>query len=154
MAKPVSQPVVRPLTTSASARCAAIHKASFASPWPKHEFEQLLTSRSVIADGVSDAEGLTAFVVSRCAADEAEILSIAVDPAARRRGVASALLAGHLSRLSRAGVAHLFLEVDESNVSALALYRRFGFSQVGARTGYYARPDGSRATALVLRRDI
>jgi len=151
VAKAIGSSHCRPLTTAAGARCAALHKASFASPWSILEFERLLTSSGVIADGAGAPGDISAFVLSRLAVDEAEILTIAVDPAARRSGLATALLAYHLSRLSQAGVARLFLEVDEANRPALALYRRYGFTEVGRRVGYYARPDGSRATALVLR---
>ena len=89
--------------------------------------------------------------MSRRAADEAEILTIAVEPKARGSGLATVLLGSHLSRLSRLGVSALFLEVDEANAPALALYRRFGFQQVGRRAAYYAKADGSRANALILK---
>jgi ribosomal-protein-alanine N-acetyltransferase len=134
--KPAVSSNCRPLTVSVAKRCAALHKASFAAPWSILEFERLLASSSVIADGNGVQGDISGFILSRRAADEAEILTIAVDPAVRKSGIATALLAYHLSRLSRAGVAQLFLEVDEANKPAL---------------GYYARPDGSRATALVLR---
>jgi ribosomal-protein-alanine N-acetyltransferase len=64
------------------------------------------------------------------------------------------LLDRHLHNLERRGIARLFLEVESGNKPALALYRRFGFVQVGERPGYYARPDGSRALALIMRRDL
>ena len=142
-------PTCRPIDASSASRCAALHRSSFASPWPIVELERLLLDSAVIADGVGEPGPLSGFGLSRRAADEAEILTIAVDTAARGKGLASALLGFHLARLTRAGVAQLFLEVDESNTAALALYRRYGFVQVGKRAGYYARPDGTRATALV-----
>ncbi|MEI2736042.1 MAG: GNAT family N-acetyltransferase [Rhodoblastus sp.] len=104
-----------------------------------------------MADGIGEQPDLSGFVLSRRAVDEAEILTIAVDPHARGSGIGTALLGGHLSRLSRLGVSTLFLEVDEANAPALALYRRFGFQQVGRRAAYYAKADGARANALILK---
>ena len=86
--------------------------------------------------------------------DEAEILTIVVDGRLRRQGCGERLLASHLARLTRQGVATLFLEVDESNVAALALYRLHGFVEKGVRKGYYAKPDGTRANALVMCRSL
>jgi [ribosomal protein S18]-alanine N-acetyltransferase len=144
-------PQFRALSADAAQRCASLHKLSFAFPWSVSEFERLLTDPSVIADGAGANGTLQGFVLSRIAGEEAEILSIAVEPAARRSGTATVLLGRHLSRLARAGVRELFLEVDENNVAALALYRRYGFVQVGTRESYYARPDGTRTAACVLR---
>ena len=144
----------RPLSAAAARRCARIHASAFAKPWSVSEFESLLTSPSVVADGVGEASDFQGFVLSRVAADEAEILTIAVEPAARASGLATALLSHHLSRLARAGAAGVFLEVDETNLPALALYRRFGFRQVGRRSAYYAKADGSKANALILKLDL
>ena len=141
----------RQLGADDARRCADLHRISFSKSWSDGEFEGLLASAPVITDGVGASGIVSGFVVSRRASDEAEILTIAVDPASRGRGMAKALLGYHLSRLARAGVSSLFLEVDESNAPALALYWRYGFVKIGQRTGYYARADGRRATALVLR---
>lgn len=141
----------RPLSAGAAGSCAAIHRTAFATPWPSGELENLLSSEAVIADGIGEPHALRGFVLSRRAADEAEILTIAVEKGARRAGLATALLGAHISRLARSGVASLFLEVDEANAPALALYRRYGFQQVGRRPAYYAKPDGSRANALILK---
>ena len=59
-----------------------------------------------------------------------------------------------MRHLSRYGVARLFLEVDEGNAPALALYRSRRFTEVGTRPGYYPMPDGKPAKALILRRDL
>ncbi len=141
----------RPLGAEDAPRCAALHRVSFSNSWSINEFEGLLASAPVIADGAEGARNVSGFVLSRRASDEAEILTIAVHPALRGQGMAGTMLGYHMSRLARAGVGDLFLEVDESNAPALALYRRYGFIKVGQRTGYYARADGQRATALVLR---
>ena len=144
----------RPLSATAAANCARLHRTAFANSWSSADFEVLLTTSTVIADGVGDPGALRGFVLSRRAADEAEILTIAVDLSLRGKGIATALLGAHISRLARAGVATLFLEVDESNLAARALYRRYGFHQVGKRPAYYAKADGSRANALILKLNL
>jgi ribosomal-protein-alanine N-acetyltransferase len=63
-------------------------------------------------------------------------------------------MADHLQALSRAGVRHVHLEVEEGNHPALALYARLGFRRSGHRPGYYARPDGTRASALSMTLDL
>uniref|UniRef100_UPI001F012A0B GNAT family N-acetyltransferase n=1 Tax=Falsiroseomonas oryziterrae TaxID=2911368 RepID=UPI001F012A0B len=90
------------------------------------------------------------FVLARVAADEAEILTLAVLPEARRQGVGGALLAGAMAAAAARGAAAMFLEVSEGNAAARALYAAAGFSGVGRRRRYY--PDGS--DAVVLRRTL
>ena len=97
---------------------------------------------------------LVGFIMSRLAAGEAEILSVAVAASYRGKGLARRLLNLHLRRLAGLGTRVMFLEVDEGNAAARQLYRRAGFREVGRREGYYAAADGKRATALVLRRDL
>ena len=94
------------------------------------------------------------FVLARLAADEAEILTIAVQPSARGRGVGRALLLANFRQAANAGARTLFLEVDEDNRAALALYKRLGFVRVGERVGYYRKKDGGRTTAVVMRRAL
>lgn len=92
--------------------------------------------------------------MSRIVRPEAELLTIVLDPRQRGRKLGHVLLESHLAHLAASGVREVFLEVDENNGPALALYRVFGFAQVGKRPGYYTLKDGTRATALVLRGDI
>jgi ribosomal-protein-alanine N-acetyltransferase len=90
------------------------------------------------------------FVLARVAAGEAEILTLAVAPAARRRGSGAALLAAALAGAAARGAGEMFLEVSEANGPARALYAAAGFAEAGRRRRYYA--DG--ADALVLRRGL
>jgi ribosomal-protein-alanine N-acetyltransferase len=90
------------------------------------------------------------FVLARVAADEAEILTIAVAPQARRQGTGGALLAAAMAQAAARGAAAMFLEVAERNGAARALYAAAGFAAAGRRRRYY--PDG--ADALVLRRSL
>jgi len=145
---------IAPLEIRHAPRLADIHGSAFARPWQTQDFERFLAERNVLADGLflgSDARP-SGFVLSRQVADEAEILSVAVSPEARGRGHAGALLTHHFELLSRRGVRLIHLEVEEGNDPALALYGRLGFREVGRRPGYYAKPDGSAATALTMRK--
>lgn len=83
-------------------------------------------------------------------AGEAELLTIAVDPAARRQGQGGYLLQAFIERARLLGSERAFLEVAADNAPAIHLYTRAGFDQTGRRKGYYHRPDGTREDALVM----
>jgi ribosomal-protein-alanine N-acetyltransferase len=147
---------IRPLRVEAAEACAAIHQSGFAHPWSASEFAEVIASPTTLASAALDpATGkLRGFALSRLAADEAEVLTIAVDPALRGRGVGVDLLREHLTRATLSGARAIFLEVDPDNGAAIALYRRFGFRDVGRREGYYRLKDGQSASAVVMRRDL
>lgn len=129
---------------------AGLHAASFQRGWGEDEVQRLLIDRNVVAHRVLHGRKLIGFALSRLAAGEAEILSIAIAPQRRGRGLSQPLLDLHLRRLAGLGARAVFLEVGESNAAARALYRRAGFYQVGRRAGYYQ----GGLSALVLRRDL
>jgi ribosomal-protein-alanine N-acetyltransferase len=133
-----------------AAAIAAVHAASFQRGWDEDELRGLLLDRNVVCHRATVGRSLVAFILSRLAAGEAEILSVAVAPGWRRRRLSRPLLDLHLRRLAGLGVRTVFLEVDEKNAPAGRLYRRAGFYDVGRRQGYYA----GGAAALVLRRDL
>ena len=149
-------PAIRPLRAEHSQACAAVHAACFAFPWPQNEIEALLAAPSTIGDGAfgSKAGDLQGFILSRVAADEAEILTIAVLPRKRGRGIAGHLLNANLKILAAKGVKSLFLEVEAENNSALALYKRFAFDIVGERKSYYRKAGGDNALAYIMRRPV
>lgn len=124
---------------------AAIHAETFDAPWDAAAFADLLGQAGVVA--VAEADG---FILIRVVADEAEILTLAVRPAARRRGIAARLTAEAAAAAQSLGAARLFLEVAEDNAPARALYAALGFQPAGRRRGYYARKDGPAADALIL----
>jgi ribosomal-protein-alanine N-acetyltransferase len=147
-----------PALTQADARDAAafavLHARAFPRGWSEQEFERLLTDRAVLAERAMAGKRLVGFVLSRLAADQAEILSVAVAPSWRGRGIGRALIDLHLRRLAGRGVKALFLEVDEDNMPACRLYAHAGFGEVGRRPAYYQQPGGTPTAALVLRRDL
>ncbi|MGL5115141.1 MAG: GNAT family N-acetyltransferase [Beijerinckiaceae bacterium] len=152
----MSEPFIRPASMADAEPMAAIHAQGFDRPWGLIEFERLLAGETAIAHVATAGSrgGVEGFVLSRVAADEAEILSIAVASAARGCGVAGKLLGPHREALALARVRTLFLEVEEGNAPALKLYARQGFTEVSRRSAYYRKADGSLATALVMRRSL
>lgn len=147
---------IEALAPAHAAAVSRLHAASFARGWDQLEVARMLAERNILSDGAFSgmSKGPSGFVMSRMAADEAEILTICIDGAMRGQGIGRMLLERHVQGLRQRGISQLFLEVEQRNDPALALYRRFGFAQVGERPGYYAKPDGSRALALIMRREI
>jgi len=93
-------------------------------------------------------------ILFRTVADEGEILSLSVRRAARRRGIASTLMTTTLNSMKCVAVKNVFLEVSETNRTARAFYRRFGFKKVGVRHNYYSTKQGKIHNALVFRLEI
>ena len=147
-------PVIRPLRLDKAEDCARLHGTSFAHPWSAEEVAALISSPTTLAAAALDPTSgrLRGFVLARAAADEAEILTIAVDHKVRGKGVGRALLTEIVRQAARAGARAMFLEVDQENAPALVLYGHLGFVRVAERTGYYRRRDGGRATAVVMRK--
>ena len=130
---------------------ARLHARAFAHdrPWSEAEFAALLD-----APGTEIVGTARAFALGRRVLDEVEVLTIAVDPDHRRRGLGQAVLRQLLERAKAKGAATAFLEVAEDNAPALRLYLASGFREVGRRPGYYARTDGPAVDALVLSRTL
>ena len=150
-----SASAVSPAGSRDAEQFATLHAAAFGRGWSAEEFERLLIEHNVVADRAMSGGRLAGFVVSRLAADQAEVLSIAVAAPYRGQGLAHKLLDVHLRRLALYGIAAVFLEVDEGNVPARRLYAGLGFHQVGRRESYYAQAGSNEGgAALVLRRDL
>lgn len=138
---------------ASAALLATLHAEAFAEGWDAAAFTQLLAMPGAEAVLAFEADEPVGFLLSRQAADEAEIITIATRPGARRRGVGRQLLAHRMADLVARGVNHMFLEVAASNEAAIRLYAACGFTEVGRRKGYYQRPEG-REDAIVLRRGL
>ena len=127
------------------ARCFTIPR-----PWSAAEFAGFLTDPLAFLL----VEGDAGFLLGRAAAGEAELLTLAIAPEARRRGLGQRLVGRFLYQARLRGAASAFLEVAADNAPAQALYDRAGFAPAGRRRGYYAGPDGRVQDALVLRREL
>ncbi len=130
---------------------AKIHAQAFSATraWSEAEFLNLTTHSGTIIAGDDRA-----FALLRVTLDEAEVLTIATDPAHRRQGLARAALAQGESVAGAKGATAVFLEVAEDNQAARALYAQAGYVQVGRRPGYYLPKDAAPVAALVLRKAI
>ena len=142
------------LGVEAASRLAQLHAEAFDRPWSAVEFQTLLAQPGVGALAVEEDEALLGFVLIRAIAGEAEILTLAVAPNARRRRIGAALVEAATAAAQSLGAEALFLEVAADNVAALALYRRASFDVAGRRPGYYARAAGAAMDAVVMRRPL
>jgi ribosomal-protein-alanine N-acetyltransferase len=149
-----SSAVVEPATARDAAQLARLHGASFARGWGEGEFESMISQRNTLVHRLRLGRKTIGFAASRIGADEAEILSIAVDSAYRGRGLSQMLLLTHLGHLAGRGVRTIFLEVEENNQPARRLYDRMGFMVVGRRERYYKQANGEQLNALLMRRDL
>jgi ribosomal-protein-alanine N-acetyltransferase len=147
---------------------AALHGKCFDEAWSPFTVRQVMNMPgaygliAVVPDTGGAADGtagggperdLAGFVLARVAADECEILSLAVADGWRDRGIGRRLLDAAVDRAVSAGAVSVFLEVAEDNVIAQRLYRARGFRVVGRRADYYRRADGGRVAALTLALD-
>jgi ribosomal-protein-alanine N-acetyltransferase len=148
------KPAIELASARDAARLARIHAASFHRGWSEGEFESMLTERNTLVHRLKVGRRIAGFIISRIGADEAEILSVAISPDCRGRGLSRDLLLTHLGHLAGRGVRTVFLEVEENNQPARRLYQRAGFATVGRRERYYQQPGGEQMNALLMRRDL
>jgi [ribosomal protein S18]-alanine N-acetyltransferase len=149
-----AKPAVEAASLRDAEHLARIHAASFHRGWGVSEFESMLAERNTLVHRLRLGRRIAGFIVSRIGADEAEILSVALDPQQRGRGLSRDLLLTHLGHLAGRGVRTVFLEVEENNQPARRLYQRAGFATVGRRERYYQQPGGEQLNALLMRRDL
>ena len=142
---PGGRELVSPFEGDAAA-LAILHAAAFAQPWDEAALRDLLAGPGVFAFAAASG-----FVLARAAGGEAEILTLAVLPSARGRGLGRALMQAAAARAAAMGADSLFLEVGTDNPAALALYTNLGLARVGARKGYYASGSQSDGDAFVLK---
>jgi len=141
--------LIRRATADDSSTLARLHAEAFAEPWSEAALAGLATSSGAFALAADDG-----FILVRALAGEAEILTLAVRPAARRRGLGRTLVQAAAADAREAGAESLFLEVAADNAAALALYAGCGFEPVGRRNAYYRRRDEPAMDALVLRKTL
>ncbi len=148
-------PALRAATVTDAQSLASMHACAFEDAWDTAAFQGLLSNAgclAYVAIEVRDGAAL-GFALGQVAADEAEVLSIAVRPIARRSGLGRDLLSALLHAAAQRGAATMHLEVAADNGAALALYAAAGFIVNGRRKGYYVRSSG-RVDALMMSRAL
>lgn len=132
--------------TDRAAAYAALHGRCFTSPrpWSAAEFAAYLDDPMIISCGSTRG-----FMLGRVVVDEAEILTVAVAPAARRQGLGTSLITDFTTAATARGARSCFLEVAANNPAAIALYRRSGFAEVGRRKRYYVQAGSEPVDALI-----
>jgi ribosomal-protein-alanine N-acetyltransferase len=135
----------------------ALHRVCFSQPWDqpwsRQSFAELLAMPGTFGLMAREAgNAALGLIVVRTAADEAEILTVAVAPAERRHGLGSALIAAAQGEARTRGAQRLHLEVAEDNFAARKLYATLGFDIVGKRNNYYARGSLGTVAAILMAR--
>ena len=134
---------------------AKLHAASFYRGWPRQDIESYLLDPDTPTLVACDARrNIAGFSMLRLLGDDVELMTIAVAPKYRGKGVGAALLKACFEDLLMTPSRRMILEVAADNPAAIRLYQKLGFAQISERKGYYARPDGQPATALVMARNL
>ena len=144
---------IEKLPTEYAEQMANLHALGFAPAWPVKDFIAHCESEFDDVRGVMVADRLVGFVVLRAQQDQAEVLTIIVDPKKRGLGLGASLLEGAERAAQQNGVEIVFLDVAKDNLAAISMYRNAGYVQCGVRAGYYRRVGG-RVDALLFQKHL
>lgn len=142
---------IRKVQKNEAGELAALHGRAFDRGWSALELAGLVAQPHTVALCDVHEDRIAAFILVRCLAGEAEILTLATDPLHRREGRAGQLVKCALRQCREAGAQMLYLEVSVANDAAIKLYEGLGFSASGVRPRYYA--DGSDAVLMQMALD-
>ena len=158
---PRKAPLIQSAQKSDLSELAQIHAASFSHAWSDGELEKMFSNDNylcMVAHPPKTTKSRpSGFVLVRSILGEAEVITIATKPTARRKGVARHLMQAVIRQLEYDRKEKLFLEVDEANMAAIKLYKSLGFKQIGERKGYYSdagSEEGKKSTALVMQLEL
>jgi len=146
------EPQVRAANAERAAVFAALHLQAFDRGWSVDELKRVMDGPCTFTLEAVRENAPLGFIVVRAVAGEAEILTLAVHPAASRQGLGRALVQAAAITAKGFGAEVFWLEVAIDNEAAIALYAATGFEPAGKRPNYYGRKDGERIDALVMRR--
>ena len=142
---------ITPLTHEQIAACAALEALCFSDGVSENSLRSFVCSESNhYLAAIADDGTMLGYGGFSVAADEAEIITVAVSPDARRKGIGRALTGRMLEDARKLGASAIFLEVRASNTAARSLYTHLGFEEIGVRRGYYRDP---REDAVLMKRD-
>jgi ribosomal-protein-alanine N-acetyltransferase len=146
--KQITRVVLAPMTMEDITRVLEIERQSFHTPWPTDAYVHELRENRLASYIVARAEeALVGYAGMWVILDEAHITTIAVDPRYRGQHIGERLLVGLIDEALDRGARWMTLEVRRSNATAQALYRKYGFREIGTRKGYYS---DNREDAIVM----
>lgn len=145
--------LIAPANAGDARALARIHASAFPrAAWTKSALEELFQMPGAMGLMATGPEGPRGFVLARLAADEAEIITLAVHLKTRRKGIAALLMQNIMQRLRDSGATQIFLEVAANNEPALRLYDSLNFGRAGVRKGYYEEQSERIDAVLMMRR--
>ena len=142
--------IIETMNAAHVAQIAQLEKICFSDPWSEKSVASELNNPLALWLTAVEGERVTGYIGSQTVMDETDMMNVAVHPDFRRRGIAEALVNELVARLKSRESRSLTLEVRVSNLSAITLYEKLGFSQIGRRKNYYRNP---REDALILRKE-
>ena len=138
------------MTATHVSQVAELEKICFSDPWSEKSVATELTNPLSLWVVALDEEQVAGYVGSQSVEGEADMMNVAVHPNYRRRGIAGELVTHLIAQLAENNVHSLALEVRASNLPAISLYEKLGFTQVGRRPNYYRNP---KEDALILKKE-
>ena len=133
------------------AQVAALEKLCFRDPWSENSVASELHNALSLWLVAVDGERVAGYVGSQTVMDESDMMNVAVHPDYRKQGIATALILGLVEELRKRGSHCLTLEVRASNETAISVYSKLDFQEVGRRKNYYRNP---REDALIMRKEF
>ena len=141
---------IRLMTADHASQVAQLEKLCFRDPWSENSVSSELNNPLSLWLVAVEGDKVAGYVGSQSVMGESDMMNVAVHPDFRRQGIGERLILELIDQLANRGNHSLTLEVRASNVSAIALYRKLGFEQVGLRKNYYRNP---KEDALILRKE-
>ena len=138
------------MNSSHVAQIANLEKLCFSDPWSENSIASELDNKLAFWLVAADGDRVAGYIGSQTVMDETDMMNVAVHPDFRRQGIAEALVNALVENLQKMGSHCLTLEVRASNIPAITLYEKLGFSEIGRRKNYYRNP---REDALILRKE-
>ena len=142
--------MIEVMNASHVAQIAELEKICFSDPWSENSIASELNNQLALWLTAMEGERLAGYIGSQTVLDETDMMNVAVHPDFRRKGIAESLVNALVEQLKANGSRCLTLEVRASNMPAIALYEKLGFSEIGRRKNYYRNP---REDALILRKE-
>ena len=142
--------MIAKMTADHVSQIAELEKICFSDPWSENSVSSELKNKLALWLVAEENGTVAGYIGSQTCGEESDVMNVAVHPDFRRRGIAEALVNALVEELKAIGSHCLTLEVRASNVPAIALYEKMGFSEIGRRKNYYRNP---REDALILRKE-